>query len=119
MEGKRKGPLSIDEYIADFPADVQTILQRIRAAIKTAAPGADEAISYQIPTFKLGGKNLTHFAAFKNHVSVYPAPRSIKEFEKELAAYKDGKGTVQLPLDKPVPYDLIKRIVRFRISDPG
>lgn len=106
----------IDEYISGFPDAVQKILQKIRTTIQAAAPDAAEAISYQIPTFKLNGKNLIHFAAFKNHVGVYPAPRGSDEFRDELAAYKGGKGTVQFPLDQPPPYDLISRIVKLRIS---
>lgn len=107
---------NIDEYIAGFPPDVQKILQKIKATIKRAAPDATEAISYQIPTFKLGGKNFIHFAGFKNHIGLYPAPRGVDEFEPELSGYKGGKGTVQFPLDKPVPYDLISRIVKFRVK---
>jgi len=107
-------PRTIDEYIAEFPADVQKILQKIRATIRKAAPGAAEAISYQIPTFKLDGKNMIHFAAFKTHIGLYPAPRGVAEFEDELADYRRGKGTVQFPLDKPIPYGLITRIVRCR-----
>ena len=112
----RAAPGDIDEYISWFPADVQKILQKIRRTIRRAAPDAIEAISYQIPTFKLNGKTLIHFAAFKNHVSVYPAPRGVKEFEDALAGYKGGKGTVQFPLDRPVPYELITRIVKYRLA---
>ncbi len=107
---------TIDDYIAAFPANVQKILQKIRRTIRKEAPKAAEAISYQIPTFKLDGKNFIHFAAFKNHVSVYPAPREALEFKNELAAYKGGKGTVQFPLDKPIPYDLISRIAKFNME---
>ncbi len=106
----------IDEYIGRFPSDVQELLQKIRNTIGKAAPQATEAIAYQIPTFKLNGKNLIHFAAFANHVSVYPAPRGAKEFEKELADYKGGKGTVQFPLEKPIDYKLIGRITKFRLE---
>ncbi len=112
----RLTPKDIDEYIDRFPLDVQKILQKIRATIKKAAPGATEAISYQIPTFRIGGKNFIHFAGFKNHIGLYPAPRGVDELEPELSAYKGGKGTVQFPLDKPIPYDLIARIVKFRIT---
>lgn len=107
-------PKEIDEYIAAFPADVQIILQKIRKTIRKAAPDANEAISYQIPTFKIKGKNFIHFAAFKNHIGLYPAPRGVDEFAEELSNYDGGKGTVQFPLDKPIPYDLITRIVNFR-----
>lgn len=111
----RNVPADIDEYIAGFPSDVQKILQRIRKTIQKAAPGAEEAISYAIPTFKLNG-NLVHFAGYKNHVSLYPAPRGAAEFKKELAQYEGGKGTVQFPLGQPVPYDLVTRIVKYRIK---
>jgi len=116
MSPKRKAPQSIDEYIAGFPADVQPILQKVRATIQKAAPAAEETISYQIPTFKLNGY-LIYFAAFKNHVSVYPAPRGAEAFKEELSAYKGGKGTIQFPYDKPVPYGLIARIVKFRARE--
>lgn len=111
---KRPTYSTIDEYIADFPAEVQAILQKIRQTIQKAAPNGEEAISYQIPAFKLNGRILIYFAAFKNHVSVYPAPRSTPKFKDELAKYKGGKGTVQFPLDKPIPYDLVRRIVKFK-----
>ncbi|MBC7900611.1 MAG: DUF1801 domain-containing protein [Saprospiraceae bacterium] len=107
---------NIDEYIAGFPADVQEILQKIRIIILKAAPEAEEAISYQIPTFKLRGKNVIHFAGFKNHIGIYPAPRGVAEFDKEMSKYKGGKGTVQFQLDEPIPYGLITRIVKFRIN---
>lgn len=107
-------PETIDEYISAFPAGVQTILQKIRKTVLKAAPKAEETISYQIPAFKLNGKYLIYFAAFKNHVSVYPAPRDSAEFREELSAYKGGKGTVQFPLNEPVPYELISRIVKFK-----
>lgn len=110
---KRTTPESIDDYIEGFPPQVQKILQRIRRTIRKAAPGAEEAISYQIPTFRLNG-NLIYFAGFQNHVSVYPAPRGAKEFKEELAGYEGGKGTVRFALDAPVPYDLITRIVKYR-----
>ncbi|HZI63106.1 MAG TPA: DUF1801 domain-containing protein [Pyrinomonadaceae bacterium] len=109
-------PADVDEYIAGFPSDVQKILQRIRRTVQKAAPGAEEAISYAIPTFKLNG-NLVHFAGYKNHVSLYPAPRGAAQFKKELAQYEGGKGTVQFPLGQPVPYDLITRIVKHRIAE--
>ena len=108
-------PTNIDEYIASFPDDVQKILRKIRLTIRKAAPDAEEKISYQIPTFTLHG-NLIYFAAFKQHVSVYPAPRGNEAFRNELSAYAGGKGTVRFPLDKPVPYDLITRIVEFRVK---
>jgi len=107
---------TIDEYIADHPADVQAILEKIRRTIRRSAPKAEETIGYQIPAFKLNGKILVYFAAFKNHVGVYPAPRGEPEFKDELGEYKGGKGTIQFPLDKPINYDLIRRIVRFKVK---
>jgi uncharacterized protein YdhG (YjbR/CyaY superfamily) len=111
---KQTAPQNIDEYIAGFPAEVQKILEKIRRTIRKAAPDAEEAISYQIPAFKLNG-NLIFFAAYKNHIGLYPAPRGSEEFKEELASYEGGKGTVQFPLDKPIPYDLISRITKFRV----
>lgn len=107
---------SVDEYIKTFPAEIQKILQQVRETIKKAAPEAEETINYQIPTFKLNG-NLVHFAAFKNHIGFYPAPSGQKAFEKELSVYKSGKGSVQFPLDKPMPLALIKRIVQYRVKE--
>lgn len=114
----RPTPANIDEYIAGFPKDTQKALKLIRATIRKAAPKAEETISYAIPAYKLDGKWLIYFAAFTNHVSVYPAPRGRVEFREELAQYKGGKGTVQFPLREPIPTDLIKRIVKFRSSMP-
>jgi uncharacterized protein YdhG (YjbR/CyaY superfamily) len=108
---------TIDEYIKIFPQDVQSILERMRQTIQTAAPEAVEAISYQMPTFKLNGKNLVHFAGYKNHIGFYPVPSGISAFKKELSQYKQGKGSVQFPIDKPVPYDLVKKIVIFRVKE--
>ncbi len=114
----RSAPKNIDEYIDGFPDDVQTILQKIRMTIRKAAPKADETISYAIPTYKLDGKALIYFAAFKKHVSVYPAPRGAAEFKEELKGYAGGKGTVQFPLDAPIPHELIRRIMKFRMAKP-
>ncbi len=108
---------NIDEYVAGFPAETQKALKQIRTTIKKAAPGAEEIISYAIPAFKLNGSYLIYFAGFKNHVSIYPAPRGIEAFKKILSKYKGGKGTVQFPLDEPIPLDLITRIVKFKIKD--
>jgi len=116
MEKQKAGFTSIDEYIASFPADVQERLRQMRAAIREAAPEAQEKISYQMPTFFLQG-NLVHFAAFKNHIGFYPAPRGIEAFKDELAAYEGAKGSVQFPLDQPLPLDLVRRIVLFRVAD--
>jgi uncharacterized protein YdhG (YjbR/CyaY superfamily) len=107
---------TIDEYISTFPQNIQAILEDIRQATRTAAPEATETINYQIPTFKLNG-NLVHFAAYKNHIGFYPTASGIKAFKKELSTYKWSKGAVQFPLDRPIPFDLIKRIVAFRIQE--
>lgn len=107
---------TIDEYIAQFPPDVRNILIKLREIIHEAAPDATEKISYQMPTFWLNG-NLVHFAAFKNHIGFYPTPDGIIGFKDELSIYKNAKGSVQFPLDRPIPYDLISRIVRFRIAE--
>lgn len=109
-------PSGIDAYIARFPEDVQRILAQIRAVIHEAAPQAVEKISYQMPTFYLNG-NLVHFAAFKHHIGFYPTPNGIVAFNDELSAYKGAKGSVQFPLDQPIPYDLIRRIVLFRVAE--
>ena len=116
METEQKPPQTIDDYIARYPEDVQAILQQIRQTIHEAAPEATEAISYQMPTFKLHG-NLVHFAAFKNHIGFYPVPSGIKVFQDELSAYVQGKGSVQFPIDKPMPLDLISKIVVFRVKE--
>jgi uncharacterized protein YdhG (YjbR/CyaY superfamily) len=107
---------TIDAYIAEFPAEVREILEKMRETIRQAAPEAGETISYGIPTFTFHG-NLVHFAAFKNHIGFYPAPRGIDHFEKELAPYIAGKGTIQFPLDRPIPYDLVREVVKFRVQD--
>ena len=107
---------TIDEYIAAFPPDIQAILEQIRLTIHQAAPEAQEAISYQMPTFKLKG-NLVHFAAFQKHIGFYPAPTGIEQFNDELSRYAGGKGSVRFPLDQPIPYDLIRRIVLFRVQE--
>ena len=104
---------TIDEYIAGFPEDVQIILQNIRKTIHAAAPEAQEALAYGIPTFKLHG-NLVHFGGFKKHVSFFPTASGVERFQEELSAYKISKGTVQFPLDAPIPYDLIGRITAYR-----
>lgn len=109
-------PRDIEEYIARFPREVQDILQKIRSVIAKVAPEAEEAIKYQIPTFVLNG-NLVHFAAFQKHIGFYPTPSGIEEFKDELSAYETAKGSVQFPLDKPVPFTLIKKIVTFRVKE--
>ena len=116
MKTTQTAPQTIDEYIAGFPADVQDVLQKIRKTIHEAAPEATEKISYQMPTFFLKG-NLVHFAAFKEHIGFYPVPTGIEKFKKELSIYKQGKGSVQFPLDQPMPYELITKIVKFRVKE--
>lgn len=116
MRSDQEGPKDIDEYIASFPDDVQEKLQQIRMTIRKAAPDAEEKISYQMPTFYLKG-NLVHFAAFKKHIGFYPTPTGTDRFQKELAAYKVSKGTARFPLDKPIPFDLITEIVKFRVKE--
>ena len=115
MDAPRKRFETMNEYIATFPKDVQELLERMRQAIKEAAPMAEEAISYQMPTFKLNG-NLVHFAAFKHHIGFYPVPSGIEAFKKELAPYETSKGSIRFPMDKPIPLDLVKRIVEFRVK---
>jgi uncharacterized protein YdhG (YjbR/CyaY superfamily) len=109
-------PQTIDEYIATFPKDIQEILETLRATIKKAAPDAEETISYQIPTFKLK-RNLVHFAAYKHHIGFYPTSSGIEKFKQELSAYKGAKGSVQFPLDQPVPLELISKIVKYRVKE--
>ena len=112
----RKKFETIDEYIAEFPEDIQEILEKMRKVIHKAAPEAEEAISYGMPTFKLHG-NLVHFAAYKNHIGFYPAPSGIEKFKEDISEYKSSKGAVQFPLDKPVPYDLVEKMVIFRVKE--
>ena len=116
MATTKTATATVDEYIAGFPAPVQKILKQLRATIKKQIPEADQSISYGVPTFKIKGKPVIYFAGFRNHVSVYPAPRQSDAFKKELTDYKGGKGTVQFPLDKPLPLDLITRITKFRLA---
>jgi uncharacterized protein YdhG (YjbR/CyaY superfamily) len=116
MRTDQTAPRNIDEYIAGFPPDVQEILEKIRATVRKAAPDAEETISYQMPTFTLKG-NLVHFAAFKKHIGFYPAPTGIEEFQQQLSVYEGGKGSVKFPLDKPIPLDLISKIVEFRVEE--
>lgn len=113
MSTGKAEPKDVEDYIAAFPQEIQEILQKIRMTIREAAPEAEETIKYQMPTFVLGS-NLAHFAAFKNHIGFYPAPRGIEELEDEVAAYRGAKSSLRFPLDKPIPYDLIGRIVKLR-----
>ena len=107
---------TIDEYIAGFPQNVRAILTKMRQAIKETAPGAEETIAYRMPTFRLNG-NLLHFAGFANHIGFYPTPSGILAFEKDLAPYETSKGTVRFPLDKPIPYNLVKKMTKFRVNE--
>jgi len=116
MESDKITFTTIDEYIRSFPKDIQRILTQLRKEIKTAAPESVESISYRMPAFSLKGP-LVYFAAFKNHIGFYPIPNGIKAFQKELASYKKGKGSVQFPIDKPLPLKLINKIVKFRIAE--
>ena len=116
MTADKKRIASIDEYIWGFPREVREILQRLRESIREAAPDAEETIRYQIPTFRQDG-NLVHFAAFESHIGFYPAPSGIQAFQEELSAYETAKGSVRFPLNRPLPYDLVKRIVRFRVEE--
>ena len=116
MKPNQTAPQNIDEYIAGFPPDIQEILQKIRTTIRKAAPKAEETIKYQMPTFTLNG-NLVHFAAFKRHIGFYPTPTGTREFQKELSIYKGAKGSVQFPLDQPIPFGLIGKIVKFRARE--
>jgi len=116
MENKDNEFTNIDEYIATFPMDIQKKMQELRAVIKSSATDAVEKISYQMPTFYLNG-NLIHFAAYKNHIGLYPTPNGIEAFSDELSKYKGGKGSKQFPLNEPLPLDLISRIVKFRVAE--
>ena len=116
MEKKKAGYNSIDEYIETFPKDVQKKLRQVRATVRAAAPDAEEKISYQMPTFALNG-NLVHFAAFKNHIGLYPTPSGTEAFKREIAGYKTAKGSIQLPLDEPLPLELISKIVKYRVAE--
>ena len=115
MKAKQQRPTTIDDYIADFPADVQPHLEKVRAAIRKAAPRAEEAIKYSMPTFVLDG-NLIHFAGWTSHVGLYPGSKPIEMFKDELAKYEISKGTVRFPFDKPIPYGLIGKITKFCVK---
>jgi uncharacterized protein YdhG (YjbR/CyaY superfamily) len=108
---------SIDEYIGEFPPETQKLLEEVRALVREGAPDATETISYAMPTFDLNGRHLVHFAGFKHHVGLYPTPSGIEAFKEDLEPYKSGKGSAQFPIDKPLPVDLIRRIVAFRVQE--
>jgi uncharacterized protein YdhG (YjbR/CyaY superfamily) len=116
MDREAKPIQTIDEYIAQFPGEIQDLLQKLRQAIRESAPEAQEAISYRIPTFKLNG-NLVHFAAFRDHISFFPTSSGVDAFREELSGYKISKGTIQFPLHKPIPFDLVRKIVKFRVRE--
>lgn len=109
--------MTVDNYIGSFPQSIQILLEQVRATIKENAPDAAESIAYQMPAYKTNGKPLVYFAAFKNHIGFYATPTGHSEFAKELSNYKQGKGSVQFPFDKPIPFDLIGRIVKFRVKE--
>ena len=115
MEKAKVAPETVDQYIAAFPADVKKRMQQLRKTIKAAAPKADELISYQMPGYKYFGM-LVYFAAFKNHIGFYPGAGGILEFYKKLSSFKSAKGSVQFPHDRPIPYDIISKIVKFRVK---
>jgi uncharacterized protein YdhG (YjbR/CyaY superfamily) len=116
VKSNSNSPVTIDEYIATFPKDVRKILSEIRRAIQSAAPDAEERISYRMPAFFLHGI-LVYFAAFRNHIGFFPTLSGIRAFESHIAGYKSGKGTLHFPIDKPIPVALIKKIVKFRVAE--
>ena len=115
MKAKQQQPTTIDDYIADFPDDVQVLLEKVRATIRKAAPKAEEALKYGIPTFVLNG-NLIHFGGYKNHIGLYPGSKPVEEFKEELAGYEVSKGTVRFPLDKRIPFGMIGKITKFCVQ---
>lgn len=117
MAKSKKQLKTVDEYIAAFPKEVQDVLEKIRSTIRESAPKSEEAISYGIPAFILNGRGLVYFAAWKNHIGFYPTPSGIEAFKKELAPFKQEKGSVQFPLDKPISIGLVKKIVRYRVTE--
>jgi uncharacterized protein YdhG (YjbR/CyaY superfamily) len=108
---------TIDEYNAAFPPNIQTILQQLRQTIREAAPNAEETISYQMPAFKFNGRILVYFAAFKNHIGFYPTASAVEAFKEKLAKFETSKGTVRFPLTEPLPLELVKEMVRFRVKE--
>jgi uncharacterized protein YdhG (YjbR/CyaY superfamily) len=117
MPEARSTATNIDAYIAQFPRATQRVLQEMRQLIRSHAPDATETISYAMPTFDLNGRHLVHFAGYARHIGFYPIPTGMEAFKAELKAYKTGKGSVQFPLDEPLPRDLIRRIVEFRVAE--
>ena len=117
MKSKKVIFTSIDEYIATFPEDVQKIMEKLRKTIKVAAPKAGEKISYNMPTFTMNGTYLVYFAGWKTHIAFYGAPKGNAKFKEDLSAYETGAGTLKFPLDKPLPFGLITKIVKFRVAE--
>ena len=113
----KKPPTTIDEYISTFPDNTQAILEKVRQAIHKAAPDAVETMSYGMPTFDLNGKHLVFFAGWKHHISLYPLPAGDEAFQQKISQYKRAKGTIQFPLDKPLPYDLVEKIVTLLMKE--
>lgn len=116
MTDEKIKPTNIDAYIAGFPEDVQATLQKLRATIQKAAPDSEETINYAMPTFTLKG-NLVHFTAYKNHIGFYPAPSGIEAYKQALSVYEGAKGSIKFPIDKPLPFTLISKIVKFRVAE--
>ncbi len=116
MSSSPKKSAAVDQYIAGFPKDVQVVLEKVRATIRKTAPQAEETIGYHMPAYVFHG-NLVYFAGFKSHIGFYPIPSGIEKFRKELSVYKQGKGSVQFPLDRPIPYGLITKIVKYRMQE--
>lgn len=117
MKSKKVTFKSVDEYIGTFPEDIQKILEELRGTIKAAAPEAEETISYNIPTFKMNGRYLIYFAGWKNHISLYPIPVGSETFNKQIAKYVEGKGTLKFPINKPLPLKLINKIVKLKLAE--
>jgi uncharacterized protein YdhG (YjbR/CyaY superfamily) len=117
MKEERSTVKDIDEYIANFPSDVRELLEQVRATIREAAPEAQETISYQIPSFRLKGQYLIYFAGYKKHIGLYPVPSGDVDFDQQVAAYRAGKGTLRFPLDQPIPFELIAKVVQYRARD--
>ena len=117
MPAQKRKFKTIDEYVRTFPKDVQRVLERPRQTVRKAAPEATETISYDMPTFKLDGKFLVSFAAWKSHIGLYPIPSGTVAFQKKVSAYRGAKSTVRFPLEKPIPHELVKRLVLFRIKE--
>lgn len=116
LSDTKKSPTTVEKYIQEFPKEVQEIMQKIRAIVKEEAPEVQEKISYGMPTFSYKGV-LVHFAAYKNHIGFYPTPSGIAKFEEQLKSYKHAKGSVQFPLSKPIPYDLIRQMIKTRVKE--